>query len=156
MKIDKGLIDRFWAKVEKGPGCWEWTAGKLNGYGRIGLTKARGYIFAHRLSYQIHFGSIPDNLKVLHKCDNPGCVRPDHLFIGTMGDNNRDRARKGRSRPVKGESHGMSKIANQDVIQIRLLYESGRTVTSLANEFGISRSQVSGIVHGRYWRHIGL
>lgn len=154
MEIDRELIARFWEKVEKSPGCWEWKANRCNGYGRIGLTRKRGYVFAHRLSYELHFGSIPDGLKVLHRCDNPGCVRPDHLFLGTMGDNNRDRAQKGRSRPVKGETHGMSKMTDRDVQSIRQLHKNGRAIASLAREFGISPSQVSGIVHHRYWRHI--
>ena len=154
MKIDEGLKERFWEKVSKSAGCWEWTANKINGYGRIGLTSSRKAIFAHRLRYEIHYGPVPDGMFVLHKCDNPGCVRPDHLFLGTKADNNRDRAQKGRSRPVKGESHGRSKITSQDVRRMRQLYKSGRTPASLGREFGISAAQASGIVRGKFWRHV--
>lgn len=134
MKIDNGLLERFWDKVKKTPSCWEWQAGKINGYGRIGLTSQRRCVLAHRLSYEIHYGPIADGMCVLHRCDTPGCVRPDHLFLGTVGDNNRDRAKKGRNRSVKGEAHGRSKITVQDVCSIRQKHKDGRTVASLARE----------------------
>lgn len=154
MTIDSELEERFWEKVRKSSGCWEWTASKINGYGRIGLTRARRQMFAHRLSYELHYGPVPDGLFVLHKCDNPGCVRPDHLFLGTLTDNNRDRAQKGRNLSVKGENHGRAKITNRDVVQMRQLYKNGKTPAELAKKYGISQSNVSRIVRGRAWKHI--
>ncbi len=90
------LLLRFWQKVEKNPeGCWSWTATiDRGGYGSIGTPT--GLEYAHRLSWIIHNGPIPNGLFVLHHCDNPPCVRPDHLFLGTHQDNQDDRLRKGR------------------------------------------------------------
>lgn len=93
------LADRFWLKVQKGSGCWLWTGGKHGrGYGGLhcGGKVFRKYLQAHRVSWELHHGPIPDGLWVLHKCDNPICVNPDHLFLGTRQDNMGDCAAKGR------------------------------------------------------------
>ena len=93
---------RFWSKVRKGDGCWEWAGCRSKGYGKIalglesGLPKGKRVVKAHRVSWLIHFGPIPDGLFVCHRCDNPPCVRPDHLYLGTCADNSRDMIRKGR------------------------------------------------------------
>lgn len=97
-----GLVDRFWSKVERGPEgseeCWMWVGATVHPmpYGRI--QSAGRYLLAHRVSYEINVGPIPKGLCVLHRCDNPRCVRPDHLFLGTRSDNAADRHAKGRSR----------------------------------------------------------
>lgn len=93
--MSKAIEDRFWAKVDRGGECWLWTAGRdSSGYGslRTGHTK----VSAHRLSWQLHHGQIPPGQNVLHRCDNPRCVRPDHLFLGTQADNVADMVAKGR------------------------------------------------------------
>lgn len=93
------IEDRFWSKVRKDDGCWEWTASvNRRGYGwlHFGGKVERKALKAHRVSWEIHNGPIPDGLWVLHKCDNPRCVRPDHLFLGDRTDNMRDCAAKGR------------------------------------------------------------
>lgn len=84
---------RFWKYVNKTEGCWFWTGGLTKGYGQTNVPK---HTYAHRFSWQIHKGPIPAGQCVLHHCDTPRCVRPDHLFLGTDGDNTRDRIKKGR------------------------------------------------------------
>jgi hypothetical protein len=90
----KPVSERFWPKVAKSDGCWEWRGAKTLGYGRINV--GRRSILAHRVSYEMANGPIADGLVVCHRCDNPSCVRPDHLFLGTLGDNNADMFAKGR------------------------------------------------------------
>src|SRR5215831_7021758 len=92
-------IERFWSHVSKADGCWEWTAYRdPAGYGRLGAgSKKAGVILAHRFSWIIHFGPIPEGIHVCHHCDNPPCVRPEHLFLGSNADNHADMRAKGRS-----------------------------------------------------------
>lgn len=102
------LADRFWSKVRKSDGCWLWTDKPHApwGYGRLGNAINGKEIKAHRLSWMLHFGPIPDGLGVLHKCDTPLCVRPDHLFLGTQLDNVHDCVAKGRAAGGNGhETH---------------------------------------------------
>lgn len=90
------LIDRFWSKVRKTRSCWLWTGALSNHrYGHLKVSKKT--VYAHRLSWQLHFGKVPARKCVLHQCDRPDCVRPDHLFLGTKLDNTRDMYRKGRN-----------------------------------------------------------
>lgn len=97
------LEERFWSKVNQSDECWTWTASKDDkGYGKIGLPGRKGWGFAHRVSYSLEHGvELTPDQKVLHRCDNPPCVRPDHLFLGTAADNAADMVAKGRSRGQK-------------------------------------------------------
>ena len=110
---------------------------------------------AHRLSYMIahNLEYIENNLCVLHKCDNPSCVNPHHLWIGTNADNVRDRHKKGRSNAPTGEKHGASKLTEKDVDSIRNLY-AGKKISqkALSEIFDVSRSTIGHIVYGRTWR----
>ena len=135
---------RFWRKVSRGDGCWLWTGSTLPaGYGQI---DQRG---AHRVSYEIHFGPIPDGMHVCHKCDVPACVRPDHLFLGTPLDNMRDKIAKGRD--TRGEAVNTAKLTPRQVEEIRERYAKGERQTSLAKSFGVGQPHVSSIVRGKCW-----
>ena len=91
------LVERFWEKVVKTPTCWLWTAAAQGGYGVIGDPHRKGRVLrAHRVSWELHDGPIPSGMDVLHRCDTPACVRPDHLFLGTAADNIADMFAKGR------------------------------------------------------------
>lgn len=144
--------DRFWAKVQKGDGCWEWTAALLiTGYGHF-----RGHngqtIKAHRFAWIETNGPIPDGLNVLHRCDNPKCVRPSHLFLGTKADNSRDMAEKGRS--TQGIKDSQAKLDDDKVRLIRQQSAEGVSQPEIANRFGIDKSNVSRIVNRKTWKHV--
>jgi hypothetical protein len=124
------LAGRFWEKVEKGPGCWEWTAATYpDGYGNFVVEpgKNRG---AHRVSYELNIGPIPDGLEVCHSCDNPGCVNPDHLFAATHRENMHDMFRKGRN--------GNVALDREQERQVRSLLAEGWDRQWVADAFGIS------------------
>lgn len=107
MKIEKYLKNY---NADPITGCWNWTGAKTKGgYGHLRFLKKLTY--AHRVSWIIHYGGIPNNLCVLHHCDNPGCINPDHLFIGTMADNMKDRDDKGRN-GIKGKSRNKKQLCN--------------------------------------------
>lgn len=145
------LNQRFWKKVNKTKSCWLWTGSKVtNGYGCIWLNgKAKQ---AHRISYEIHFGSIPKNGCILHKCDTKACVNPNHLFLGTQKDNMQDRNNKNRQ--AFGERSGSSKLTESEIMDIRSrpIYKGSQT--ALAKEFKVSSRQISGIINREYWKHI--
>jgi hypothetical protein len=150
------LEARFWAKVDKrGPDeCWEWTAHKqANGYGTIGIGDKSHR--AHRISYQLHKGEIPEGLCICHTCDNPGCVNPDHLWAGTQKENRQDCARKGRSPAGRGERHRSAKLTTADVIEIRRAYAAGECGSrKLGKRFGIAPGNILCIVQRTKWKHV--
>lgn len=150
--------DRFWPKVDKSDelgGCWIWRGDRdSRNYGRIRDFR-KGHersIGAHRVAYQLTHGQIPDRLVVCHRCDNPPCVNPAHLFLGTMKDNQSDMARKGRS--ARGERQGGAKLSEQDIPRIRELYAAGSTQREVAQAFGVSQGTISLIVKGAVWGHV--
>lgn len=163
-------IRRFWAKVQKGPGCWTWTASTRDkGYGAFVWTGTDGKIHqdrAHRFSYLLHVGPIPQGACVLHSCDNPGCARPEHLHLGSKADNNaemreRGRARKGGSKtPVhlcryrRGINHPLHKLTEKGVRRMRKLWGSGLSVHRIARDFGINVASVRKVLLGRTWTHV--
>ena len=148
------IHQRFWAKVNKTKTCWIWTGYKArNGYGCFGLSAHVGPQKAHRVSWMLEHGEVPDDLCVLHKCDNPSCVRPDHLFLGTLKDNSQDMVRKGRDRS-QGSKNPRSKLNEEDVIEIRRLSKLGKTGYKLAKCYGISPASISLIINRKNWLHI--
>lgn len=148
-------FDRFWSKVRVGgPGCWEWRGAKKkrNGYG---TARVGGRMLpAHRVAFAM-LREPPGSLHVLHRCDNPACVRPEHLFLGTNADNVADRCAKGRSARLGGERCPSSKLTNSEVVEIRARYASGGvSQMSLAVEFGVSQRAIGFITRGRTWRDL--
>ncbi len=149
----KPAIERFWTKVEKYDGCWQWKASKnRDGYGKFSINR-NDWVLAHRFSWELHYGPIPEGLKVLHKCDNPECTNPDHLFIGTNLDNSRDCIQKGRF-THKGELHFNSKFTEDQIIEIRKRYENREFQRIIAKDFGTTQAQISQIVLRKQWRHV--
>jgi len=146
------LQERFELYIKRTIDCWEWIGHRdPNGYGRLNVD---GYpMLAHRLSYQLRWGGIPDGMAVLHKCDNPRCVNPEHLFLGTQSDNANDMYRKGRSRKrgMKGTDHHQAKLSEADVRAIRTSQEPDGKVGA---QYGISRTAVNDIRKRRSWAHI--
>lgn len=159
-------LQRFWAQVNKyGPihamkgQCWQWMGKPACVYGQ--LTVNGKTVQAHRYSWEIHNGLIPANIQVLHKCDNPLCVNPSHLFLGSQSDNVQDCLRKGRHRKgdSRGEANGMAVLTKEKVLEIRKRYKKHARVGknsayALTVEFGISVSHVGQIVRKERWRNV--
>jgi hypothetical protein len=146
------IAERFWEKVDKTETCWLWTAGvNPSGYGQFN-DHTRTPIAAHRQSWLMAYGAVPDDLCVLHSCDVRACVRPDHLFLGTRPDNSADMVAKNRS--MVGARHPMSKANEAMVRSIRALYDHGATQQAIADYYGISRSAVGLIVTRKRWPHV--
>lgn len=146
------LEERFWPKVKKTSGCWEWVAATNGaGYGMVFAGKVKK--LAHRVSWELCNGPIPRGKQVLHLCDNPGCVNPEHLAIGTAKDNMRDMAGKGRARnrTASGTHNRQAKLSAAQARAIREQYLSGESQHELAIEFGVSRAAISHVVTGRNW-----
>jgi hypothetical protein len=133
-------------------GCWFWL-GCLNGDGYGGIKIAGRSLLAHRASWETFNGPIPDGLCVLHRCDIPCCVNPDHLFIGTQLENIEDRTRKGRGRKIgyAGEAHPLAIMTAEDVKTIRASQEQQDV---LAGRYGVSQAHISNIVRRKKWKHV--
>lgn len=154
----RSLADRFWSKVSVDDGgCWEWQGSRDHfGYGVLSGSRIQSSVKAHRVSWELHNERIPDGQWVLHHCDNPPCVRPDHLYVGTATDNARDRAsrQRGRENQQSGRANPNAKVTEDDVRAI--IAELGRGVTQMeiARRFGIKQPQVSRIARRVTWRHL--
>jgi len=138
--------------------CWEWQGSinhKKGGYGQ--LSHNNKLLKAHRVSYEIHYAKPLNELHCLHKCDNPSCVNPMHLFAGTNLDNIRDKVSKGRcyTGNQKGEKNGASKLTDSDVIKIRELYKTGNYTTfKLGEMYNVNRSTISYIINNKTFKHL--
>ena len=156
--LEQSVIERFWAKTKKSVGCWEWMASRdSSGYGTIGVGSrgdgTRRTLSAHRLSWRLHFGSIPNGFHVLHHCDNPSCVNPAHLWLGTHRENVEDSRRKGRrNRPV-GVKNGRAKL---DALAVKAIRGDPRIARLVAADYGVSKSAICDIKSGRRgrWAHL--
>jgi hypothetical protein len=146
------LRQRFDVYTRKKPGCWDWVGYRdPNGYGRIDVDDRP--MLAHRLAYLVHYGSIPGGKNVLHKCDNPQCVNPEHLFLGTQADNVRDMHEKGRARKraLRGPEHGMAKLNEKKVRAIRAWQGP---LKDIAAQYGITATTACDVRKRKTWKHI--
>jgi hypothetical protein len=152
--ITENLVNRFEAKVKVGRGCWAWQAAKTPlGYGFIKINGRM--VGAHRASWLIYRGEIPPGKNILHECDNPNCVNPNHLSVGTQSKNISDMVKRGRGRIPRGEGHYLTRLTNADVVDIRGKYANGNvTQRELAKEYGVDRSSISKICSRKNWKHI--
>lgn len=152
-------MDRFWSKIKKTDTCWLWTGGSSRGGYGVFVLRKPDRAYAHRFSWYLENGDIPDGLLVLHRCDIPSCVRPDHLFLGTQQDNMDDMIAKGRQmdyrarvpRNQNGSKNNMAKLTDDQVFQIRLRREAGEGPVALAREYGVTYGNIWKIVTGRGW-----
>lgn len=167
------LAERFWSKVDmSGDGCWPWTGA----HGIYGTVKLDGKpLSTHRVAWELANGPIPEGKQVCHSCDNPICVRPTHLFIGTQADNIADMDRKGRrpKRPnakmprgdahwrrrnpelgARGERAGGAKLTVEQVVEIRQRYAAGATLKQLEAEYGVRFTNIQQIVKRVTWKHV--
>lgn len=148
------LVIRFWKRVVKTEhGCWLFQGRLDKGYGHI---KENGLIrLAHRYSWELHNGEIPDGLLVCHKCDIRNCVNPAHLFLGTHQDNNDDMWQKGRGKGEHaGETHHSAKLRNSQIPQIRRLHSEGNSYKDIALVAGVSAGSIGKIIRGERWKSI--
>lgn len=147
---------RFYENVETSPEseCWKWVGGKdARGYG---IFRAYGFAHrAHRFSWLLHYGEFPNEMLVCHKCDNPSCVNPEHLFLGTQFDNMRDMVNKGRNANVKGNKNPRANLSDQDVMEIRRLWDDDRvSPKELSKMFGTPKSTINKIISSDTWKHL--
>lgn len=196
------VMERFWSKVRIGDGCWEWQATRLpRGYGQFQFKLDGGkwrHHGAHRVAWMLERGPIPPGVQVCHRCDNPRCVRPSHLFLGTAADNVRDMDRKGRRvsplgpRPraeehhaawrstaaensrksawkrcgarsgaytkpecrVRGTAHGLSKLTDEKVGEMRALRRGGMSWRDIARRYAVSHQSAAAAIRGETWSHV--
>lgn len=159
--IERGMRDtrtaaRFWAKAQKADGCWTWTAGKCVGdYGAFAVCRPTAErttaVLAHRMAWAIANQTSPRGSAVCHHCDNPRCVRPEHLFIGTRTDNNRDRNAKGRQ--SRGVSRPAAKLNDHAVRAIRRMAEAV-PVSTIAAWFDMNDQTIALVVKRVTWKHV--
>ena len=153
------VLKRFEDKYIPEPmsGCWLWTAAhageKYGGHGTFVFSK-KNRMGAHRASWLLFRGAIPDGMQVLHTCDVGACVNPNHLFLGTQIDNMADMKAKGRGRGLQGSAHGNSKLTEDQVREIRRLHAERKTYKEIGRLFGIGKSMIGYIVTRHNWAHV--
>lgn len=146
----------FWLRVDVGTEdeCWPWRGSKRRHYGEFKVAGKRH--IAHRLAYELATGIEPGELLVCHRCDNPLCCNPAHLFLGTVADNNRDKVEKGRQARFPGSLNPRAKLTEDDVREIRRRRANGEKGRALAAEFKVSPSRITMLANPRYgiWSHV--
>jgi len=151
-KTPMTLNDRMnkYSKINPTTGCIEWVGYRNeHGYGRISIGERM--VLAHRVAWETTNGPIPEELRVLHKCDNPQCVNPEHLFLGTQADNIADMNIKGRQVSPKGEKSGVAKLTEENIRKIRA---DDRILAKVAKDYGVTLSAISKIKNRISWSHV--
>ena len=144
---------RFWSYCEKGDGCWSWKKSHdKNGYTRFYANKAS--IQGSRVSYYLTYGNLRKDDCVCHTCDNPGCVNPAHLWVGSKAENNKDM--RDKMRHVYGETSKNAKLTMGDVIDIKRRLKYGESGLSISKDYPVSNKTISNILHGKKWAHVKL
>lgn len=147
------FAERFWSKVRLGDGCWEWIGTKSSGYGQV--WRDGKMVLSHRVSWEIYEGPPPSGLFVCHHCDNRGCVRPGHLFLGTQQDNADDMVSKERQARQIGEAHGQAILTALGVAAARYCAVMfGASCYALARVLGVSWSAMDAALRRKTWRHV--
>lgn len=147
----KSFVERFEEKFRKSDGCWDWIASKGTfGHGKI-FFRGRN-IIASRASWILYRGEIPKGMCVCHKCDNPGCVNPEHLFLGTHAENMLDKTRKGRA--PSGKAVKSSKLTDDDVLEIRRLYKNGASCGEIQKKFNVHKGTIWRAATNQSWKHL--
>lgn len=156
VELKQSTVDRFLSKVRPVGECLEWQGYSLkrkwSGYGII--TMNRKQYRTHRFAWIIKNGFIPDKLCVLHKCDNQKCVNPEHLFLGTLVDNNLDRDKKNRNVAVYGDKNGNSKLTVEAVKMIKAYIKDDYSYAWIAKQFGVRWQNIQAIAKGRTWKNV--
>lgn len=150
-EIEKMMKICFLDRIEKTESCWIWTGSKTNrGYGIFTITGK--VMSAHRLAWKIHKGEIPNGLIIRHLCNNPICVNPDHLALGTFQDNSDDRVKAGNTQ--KGSKNNLAKLNESQVIEIKKLLKQGISGAEVGRRFGVTRSGINSIKNNITWKHV--
>jgi hypothetical protein len=148
---------RFWGKTDRTGSCWLWLGTRdKDGYGKYGARSITNEILAHRIAWTLTRGEIPSDMLVCHSCDNPPCINPEHLFLGSPLDNTRDMDKKGRrkSHGPRGERAWTSKLNAASVLEIRQKRADGALLTALAHEYNVTTQTIWQITSGRAWTHV--
>jgi hypothetical protein len=152
-RLRRAIEAKMQANIKPVGDCWEWQGQVMaNGYGVVFYDGRKR--LAHRVMYELTHGPVDNGLFCCHRCDNPRCVNPKHIFLGTHKENMADMDSKGRRRAAKGERQHKAKLTDGEVLEIRRLYAAGVTITEIARRFPVTPASIGAIVHGRTWRHL--
>ncbi len=161
-ELSAKTVQALWSRVEKrSNGCWEYVGGRNRNYGTITINN-KSYLVS-RVVYKMHYSIDPGEMLVLHRCDNPPCCNPEHLFLGTTQDNVRDRCEKGRTGDMskrdlsiyaRGEKQGSAKLTADKVREIRQRKANGETTRKLARDFEVAQATVWRVVQRLFWKHV--